>query len=53
MLMLNQTAQLRFKDVNNFSLLYLININVGKIANIKKVIELHLLNQTFTKNISS
>lgn len=51
--MLNQTAQLKSKDVNNFSLLYFININVGKIASVKKIIELHLFKQTrITKNMS-
>jgi NADH dehydrogenase/NADH:ubiquinone oxidoreductase subunit G len=53
MLMLNQTAQLRLKDLNNFSLIYFININVSKIASIKKRVELHLFKQASTKSRSS
>lgn len=53
MLMLNQTAQLRLKDLNNFSLIYFININVSKIAGIKKLIELHLFKQASARSTSS
>lgn len=52
MLMLNQTARLRLKDLNNFSLIYFININISKIASIKKIIELHLFKQMSTKSTS-
>lgn len=51
MLMLNQTAKLTSKNLNNFSLIYFININVGYIGYIKKIIELNLFNQTCINNL--
>jgi hypothetical protein len=52
MLMLNQTTKLAYKDLNNFSLIYFININVSKIGHIKKIIELHLFKQSFINNVN-
>lgn len=44
-LMLNQTTKLTVTDLNNFSLIYFINVNVCKINHIKKIVELHLFKQ--------
>ena len=51
MLMLNQTAKLTYKNLNNFSLIYFININVSQVSFIKKIIELNLFKHTCINNL--
>jgi NADH dehydrogenase/NADH:ubiquinone oxidoreductase subunit G len=49
--MLNQTAKFKFKDLNNFSSIYFINININNVGNIKKIMELYLFKQIFINKI--
>jgi hypothetical protein len=52
MLTLKQIPQLRLKDLNHFSSLYILNITISSLPNLKKVTELKLLQKTSCKNKS-
>jgi NADH dehydrogenase/NADH:ubiquinone oxidoreductase subunit G len=44
---------LNLKDLNDFSLLYFINVTTNNVSNLKKVTELNLLNYSYIKQKSS
>lgn len=46
-------SPLTLKDLNNFSLLYFINITSSNLANLKKITELNLLNYNFNSKSKS
>jgi NADH dehydrogenase/NADH:ubiquinone oxidoreductase subunit G len=47
---ITKVAPLTSKDLTNFSILYLLNVAVSNVANIKKITEAKLLNYSFTNN---
>jgi hypothetical protein len=47
---LSKFSPLTLKDLNNFSLLYFLNVPASNVSNIKKVTELNLLNYSFPVN---
>ena len=46
---LNQFSHINTKDLNNFSCLYFLNVSNNKIMNLKKIVDLKLLNYVFNK----
>ena len=49
----NNFLPLTLKDLNNFSLLYFINITSSNVANLKKITELNLLNYNYSPKLKS
>jgi hypothetical protein len=49
--LLNNIPGLTFKDLNNSSALYFINVTTNNISSLKKITELHLLNYSNNKNV--